>query len=233
MDKIDKAWVILDAQAFYLEKKAEKDMLKSLLHLNELNVRWKPITAVVLSTLLIIISWYRPIFPDQNLDHLFLFFLVPILTIVLVFRDSPGAYGFQLGNWKAGLAFTVLGWVLTLIIALVANQVYEFRAYYASQAKPLFDLILTKGLDLFGWEFIFRGFLLFALLPVCGPYAIFIQAVPFTIAHIGKPELETLSCIFGGSLFGFVAWRTRSFLYPFLIHWFLTTAAVLIAASMH
>jgi len=71
---------------------------------------------------------------------------------------------------------------------------------------------------------------LFALLPVCGPIAIILQAVPFTIAHIGKPELETISCIFGGPLLGYVAWRTRSFLYPFMIHWFLTTITVLISA---
>jgi membrane protease YdiL (CAAX protease family) len=211
----------------------EKDMIKSLLHLNELHMQWKPITIVVLSTLLIITSWYRPMIPVQNLDHLVLFFLIPILTIVLIFHENPTAYGFQFGNWKAGLAFTGLGWIITLILAMVANQVQEFRAYYSAQAQPLFQLILTNGLDLFGWEFLFRGFLLFALLPVCGPYAIIIQAIPFAIAHIGKPELETLSCIFGGSLFGFVAWRTRSFLYPFLIHWFLTTAAVLIAAVMH
>ncbi len=208
-------------------------MIRSLLHLNDLQLRWKPILAVILATLLIIISWYRSIFPEQNLDHLLLFFAIPLIFILVIFRENPAKYGFQFGDWKAGLAFTAIGWVVTLILALIANQTHEFRAYYASQARPLFQLIVNNGLDLFGWEFIFRGFLLFALLPVCGPYAIIIQAVPFTIAHIGKPELETLSCIFGGWLFGFVAWRTRSFLYPFLIHWFLTTAAVLIAAAMH
>jgi membrane protease YdiL (CAAX protease family) len=40
-----------------------------------------------------------------------------------------------------------------------------------------------------------------------------------------------LSCIFGGSGFGYVAWRTRSFLYPFLIHWFIATLTMLIASS--
>ncbi len=208
-------------------------MMRSLLHLSELQMRWKPILAVILSTLLIIFSWYRSIFTDQKWDHLLLFFIVPLLFIVIFLRENPAQYGFQFGDWKAGLSFTAIGWALTLILALVASQNHEFRMYYVSQARPLFQLVVDNGVDLFGWEFIFRGFLLFALLPVCGPYAIILQAVPFTIAHIGKPELETLSCIFGGTLFGFVAWRTRSFVYPFLIHWFLTTAAVLIAAAMH
>ena len=106
-----------------------------------------------------------------------------------------------------------------------------FRRYYAPQADSLIPLLIENGLDLLGWEFVFRGFLLFALYPVCGPYAILLQAVPFAIAHFGKPELETLSCIFGGSAFGYVAWRTRSFLYPFLIHWFLATFTVLVASG--
>ncbi len=208
-------------------------MLNSWLHLNELHVRGKTIFAVLASTLIIIISGYRYVFTDQKLDHIFFYLLIPLLIILLFFREKPGQYGFQLGNWKAGLLFTLIGWIVTLIVAFAAAQTNDFRAYYGSQSKPLLQLTLDNGLDLFGWEFLFRGFLLFALIPICGPYAILLQAVPFTMAHIGKPELETLSCIFGGSLFGFIAWRTRSFLYPFLIHWFLTTATVLVAASPH
>ena len=206
-------------------------MIKSMLHLIELQVQGKTILAVIASTLLIIISGYRSIFSYQIFDHIFLFLLVPLLLIILFFRENPAQYGFRIGNWKAGLLFTLIGWVATFIIAIVAAQTNDFRAYYGSQTKPLFQLIIDNGLDLFGWEFLFRGFLLFALIPICGPYAILLQAVPFTIAHIGKPELETLSCIFGGSLLGFIAWRTRSFLYPFLIHWFLTTITILVAAS--
>ncbi len=208
-------------------------MINSLFHLSEFQMRWKTIIVVISTTLLISISGYQSIFPEQSLDHIFFYLVMPLLIIMLFFRQNPTQYGFRIGNWKAGMAFTLVGWAVTLVIALVAAQTPDFRAYYSSQTKPLFQLIVSNGLDLFGWEFIFRGFLLFALLPICGPYAIFLQAVPFTIAHLGKPELETLSCIFGGSIFGYIAWRTRSFLYPFLIHWFLTTVTILIAATPH
>ncbi len=59
-----------------------------------------------------------------------------------------------------------------------------------------------------------------------------LQAVPFALAHLTKPPLETLSTIFGGIAFGWVAWRTRSFIYPFLIHWFVTTVVILVAMGM-
>jgi uncharacterized protein len=48
---------------------------------------------------------------------------------------------------------------------------------------------------------------------------------------MGKPELETLSTIFGGFAFGWVAYRTKSFLYAFLIHWFISTFIILVAAG--
>jgi membrane protease YdiL (CAAX protease family) len=40
-----------------------------------------------------------------------------------------------------------------------------------------------------------------------------VAAVPFTFSHLGKPELETLSTLFGGSVFGWLHWRTGSILY--------------------
>jgi uncharacterized protein len=49
--------------------------------------------------------------------------------------------------------------------------------------------------------------------------------------HIGKPEIETLSTIFGGFAFGWIAYRTRSFLYPFLIHWYIFTLIVLVSSG--
>ncbi len=196
-----------------------------------LRLDWKIATVIVVSTLTMGIERYHTIFAHKVFDRLFLYLGVPVLIILLIFRESPARYGFQLGDWKAGLALTAAGCAAMGLVMAVVARTPAFRAYYAPQVHSAIPLPIETALDLFGWEFLFRGFLLFALYPVCGPYAILLQAVPFTIAHFGKPELETLSCIFGGSAFGYVAWRTRSFLYPFLIHWFLTTATILIASG--
>jgi membrane protease YdiL (CAAX protease family) len=194
-------------------------------------VAWKVVIAIVVSTLTMVVEHYHRIFAYKPYDRLLLYLGVPLLVILLVFRESPAGYGFRLGDWRAGLALTAVGCGgMTLVAAFVART-EAFRSYYAPIAYSPIPLPLHTAAELFGWEFLFRGFLLFVLYPVCGPYAILLQAVPFTIAHFGKPELETLSCIFGGSAFGYVAWRTRSFLYPFLIHWFLTTFTVLVASG--
>jgi membrane protease YdiL (CAAX protease family) len=192
---------------------------------------WKVVTAIVVSTLAMAVEHYHHIFPHKAYDRLLLYLGVPLLVILLVFRESPARYGFRLGDWRVGLALTAVSCCGLVLVMLIVARTPEFRGYYGARANTALPLPLDTGLDLFGWEFLFRGFLLFALYPVCGPYAIVLQAVPFTIAHFGKPELETLSCIFGGSAFGYVAWRTRSFLYPFLIHWFLTTTTRLLASG--
>ena len=201
------------------------------MRLTELRMDWKVATAIVFSTLALGIDHYNRIFSYKAYDRLLLYLGAPLLIILLVFRDSPARYGFRLGNWKAGLALTAAGCAaMALVIPFVVRN-DEFRAYYAPQAHSTIPYPVDAALDLLGWEFLFRGFLLFALYPVCGPYAVILQAVPFTIAHFGKPELETLSCIFGGSAFGYVAWRTRSFLYPFLIHWFIATLTIFVASG--
>jgi membrane protease YdiL (CAAX protease family) len=102
------------------------------------------------------------------------------------------------------------------------------QSYYQNQ---LSGLPWNTFIDLFGWEYIFRGWLLFGYARKFGPEAIWLQAVPFAIAHVTKPPVETFSTIFGGFAFGWVAWRTKSFLYPFLIHWFVSTFVILVAAG--
>jgi len=203
------------------------------MRLEELRMDWRVVTAIVVSTLVLIVHHERDIFKDAPYDYdgLLLYLVVPLLIISLLFRESPVKYGFQIGDWKAGLALTAACWVGSLLMMACVAGMESFRNYYAPQADAIIPLLIKNGLNLFGWEFLFRGFLLFALYRACGPYAILLQAVPFTLAHFGKPELETLSCIFGGSLLGYVAWRTRSFLYPFLIHWFLMTVTVLFASG--
>jgi len=195
---------------------------------SELRMDWRLVTTIVVTTLLIVIDHYHALLVEKWMDHTLLYLVIPLLLVVIVYRQPLSMYGFQIGDWRAGLVLTVGGWILMTVVMNFVARTPDFRAYYSSNQENLFQLIATNAADLFGWEFVFRGLLVFALFPVCGPYAIILQAVPFTIAHFGKPELETISCIFGGTVFGYIAWRTKSFYYPFLIHWYLTTITILL-----
>jgi membrane protease YdiL (CAAX protease family) len=153
-----------------------------------------------------------------------------MLVILLVFRENPRNYGFQLGDWKAGFFITIA----TLIVILpglwfLMRGDQTMRTYYQSFINPIIPVYTF--FDLFGWEFLFRGWLTFAYVRKFGAEGLWLQAVPFAIAHIPKPEIETLSTIFGGFVFGWIAWRTKSFFYPFIIHWAIFTFVVIIAGG--
>jgi membrane protease YdiL (CAAX protease family) len=213
----------------------EKVQGSGFLRLGQLRTDWRAVTSVVVVVLLMTVEHYdylRPVLGRQAYDRVFLYLVVPLVVIAIVFRRSPALYGFRIGDWRAGAVLT-LGCCGALALTMVfLARIPSLQDYYgAERTEAQLPLALATAMDLIGWEFLFRGFLLFALYPVCGPLAIFIQAVPFTIAHFGKPAIETLSCIFGGSVLGYIAWRTRSFLYPFLIHWFLVVITVVIASG--
>ena len=196
-----------------------------------LHMDWRAVIVIVLSTLLLGLRYYNRPSGNYYLDGLFFYLLIPLLTILLIFRESPRHYGFTLGDWRAGLKIS-LGCMLamTLVLFFVARTP-DFRVYYSGWYTSAAETIGLTAADLIGWEFFFRGFLLFGLARISGPYSILLQAVPFTLAHFGKPQLETLSCIFGGTIFGWIAWRTRSFIYPFLIHWYIGVLTILFAKS--
>jgi membrane protease YdiL (CAAX protease family) len=70
-----------------------------------------------------------------------------------------------------------------------------------------------------GWEFLFRGFMLLGLEQRAGAVmAILIQTIPSAVVHIGKPVAESFAAILAGWVFGYLAYRTRSILYPLLLH---------------
>ncbi len=183
----------------------------------------------IVSTLLLIVDAYHQLTPNKGYDRTILYLLIPLLILLVVFRENPREYGFTFGDWKSGLILTSIGILLIAPVLWLAARGGAMREYYRPQLN---GLPWNTFLDLFGWEFLFRGFILFAYLRRFGPNALWLQAVPFALAHIGKPEIETLSTIFGGFAFAWVAYRTRSFFYPFLIHWFVASFTIIVAAGL-
>jgi hypothetical protein len=69
-----------------------------------------------------------------------------------------------------------------------------------------------------GWEYLWRGFVLFGTARRFGHYAIIIQMVPFALLHLYKPLPEALLSVVGGVALGILVWRCRSFWIAVPIH---------------
>jgi membrane protease YdiL (CAAX protease family) len=206
----------------------------------------RPTLAMVYATLALIADHYynaaenflpTPTYADRlrnaAYDHVVIYGLVPLLIVWLVFRQPLAGYNLRLGDWRMGLRLTLAAWIAAAPVLYFAGQAPDVRTFYDRYFLNSFDVMFTAVVELVGWEFFFRGFLLIVLWEVAGPYAVVLQAVPFAMAHVTKPPAEALSTIFGGVAFGWVAWRTKSFLYPFLIHLFIATFIVFVAVFWH
>ncbi|MBI3182064.1 MAG: CPBP family intramembrane metalloprotease [Myxococcales bacterium] len=167
---------------------------------------------------------------------LFLYLVIPLALSYATRGSFTRAYGMGLGDAKAGLAISGLFLLVMLPAAYVASRSQAFAGHYPLAGQAAFTLQLGGGkpalsLGLFliyeaaylsyfvGWEFLFRGWMLNGLLPRFGKAgAVLIQASPFAVMHLGKPELEALGSVLAGVALGVLALRTRSFWYGALLH---------------
>jgi len=155
-----------------------------------------------------------------------LMFLLPLLSIKLVFREKLSAYGFTLGDKKFGIiTFSIFLFVMLVIVWIVSGSPV-FAATYpqgGQRVRESFVLFFLYELCILvymlGWEFFWRGYALFGLKDKFGYYSIFIQMIPFFILHKGKPEIELFASIFAGLILGVQALRSRSFIYSWILHW--------------
>ena len=165
------------------------------------------------------------------LERFVLFGLIPLAVVVFGFRDRPSRYGLTLGDWRWGATLAALGSLaMTPIVLWFATQP-DVRTFYGPSAAPLWQLLLTNGLDLIAAEFLFRGFLMLTLVRLIGPFGVLVATLPFVFAHLGKPELEMFSTLGGGLIYGWLAWRTSSIVWGALGHVYIVTLLTLAAAS--
>ena len=177
------------------------------------------LVVVGVSTLVLVLRRYYPLnidFPQAT--ALIYYLLVPLAAGLLLFRHKPWQYGIRIGRWRSSIVLTAVCLAAMAPILYEASTMPEFRSYYRIDAVDWPDLLLNTALLMFAWEFLFRGYMLFGLEESIGKSAIFVQTIPFVLLHLGKPFLETLFCIPGGFVLGYVAYRSRSVLPCFIIH---------------
>ena len=151
-------------------------------------------------------------------------FVIPVLCLFLIFRRKPSEIGLGLGDWKlasilaaAYLPFVIIGtWIL--------SDSPDFQDHYPHYQQAAFDwtaFFIYEALFLFywlGWEYLWRGYMIFGTSHTFGFSAVFIQAVPFAALHVDKPLPEALLSVVGGIALGALVWRCRSFWIAVPIH---------------
>lgn len=154
------------------------------------------------------------------------FVLVPFYIIKRVYLKPLSEYGFRLPViTKRGYLVISLATAATLVQIPLILMSEKIRIFYTLPEQPLFITLLFIGpLALIYYlceEFLFRGFLTFAVYRNIGLYSIAVIAILFGILHIGKPIEEMLWAMGFSALFSWVSIETKSFLPAALLHFLL------------
>lgn len=186
-------------------------------------------------------------FHEYNLINTAFILWIPLIVGMLLLRREPSEIGFTVGDLGKGMLAALVCFVLFCPVIYYFAAQHDAQSYYLSwmsrsgavqnlfpganqtliggRINPLnlaFHEIIM-GFYMFGWEFFFRGFLLNGfrkIMPLWG--AILLQATLFMALHYGKPLVETLSSFPGAILMALIAYRFRSFVPCFLLHWFVS-----------
>lgn len=174
---------------------------------------------------------------ETFLERLILVGAIYVITpflLYFLFRHSPRDFGISLGKPGVWIKDVLVFYVIFLIILIVAfkftnlKNVYPLYRKSAQGLNYFFLYQLIQMWYMLGWEFFFRGFMLFGLEPMFGRMSVLIQAVPFAIVHYKKPQLEAYGAIFAGIFLGLMGLRARSFLPCFLLHYMIILTADLL-----
>jgi membrane protease YdiL (CAAX protease family) len=177
---------------------------------------------------------FGPIHPEslrnQAIERFVLFLVVPV-AVLLVLREDPRAYGLRPGDRRRGILLLAGLSVVSVPLIVLVAAVPDIGAWYAPSMTSVLGVTITNVIDLVATEFVLRGFLLFALLRLIGPLAVVVAVVPFAFSHIGKPDLEVLSTLVGGLVFGWIVWRTGSIVWSAAYHVVVQTTVIVAAAA--
>jgi len=151
-------------------------------------------------------------------------FVFPLLGLKYFFHRRAPEMGLGAGDWRFAAAVAAVYLPIVVVGTWFLSDSPSFQAQYphfqpATMSWPLFAVYeLLFLLYWTGWEYLWRGFVLFGTAHTFGLYAILIQAVPFSILHLSKPFPEPILSLLGGVALGMLVWRCRSFWIAVPIH---------------
>ncbi len=172
------------------------------------------------AALFLALDKYRPIGPDW-LSTLLYYAVFPVLVILIILRKNPLDYGLRWGSPRIWGYYVLIVCLAAAVILYASSFFTALQSYYSQADFNFITYALLQIVSLGAQEFFYRGYLLFGLKEKLGEGSILLQMVPFALMHLGKPELETISTVITGILFGYIAWRGKSFWPAFFIHLFI------------
>ena len=151
--------------------------------------------------------------------------IIPAIALVLITGKSFADYGFKFQNH-----LTSLYWILGIACIVVPMNFFNSKkeknlAFYPNIRQKEWSKALAAEnafswmAYLFGYEFMFRGLLLFATVPMMGEWpAIVLNAALYALVHVPKNLPETIGAVPLGILLCLVTLTTGTIWVAFFVH---------------
>ncbi len=161
----------------------------------------------------------------HRLSGALLYGLIPLLVILFVFRMPVNNFGLNTDN----LAKSIIWWIPAALLVVVINNYAARNENNLAQYPQIRVKQWNSGLIslsaiswityLAGYEFMFRGFLLFSCLESFGYWpAIIINISLYSLIHLPKGTRETIGSIFLGFILSYLTIELGSFWFALFIH---------------
>lgn len=177
-------------------------------------------------------EWFKDKYYLQLVGS-FLFRSVFIVFMLCLFRKfAIGRFGLY-GLKRSSKYLRVYAFIYVLLLPMFLFVAFtpQFLDYY-----PKMDIVFYDGAlgwerwqliglfeicyanDYIGVEGMFRGALVIGLTRWLGCRTVLPMALTYMCIHLGKPDLELCSSVFGGYILGILAWRTHHLWGGIIIH---------------
>ena len=166
--------------------------------------------------------------PEAVVRRMFGFFImgvVPALVVWMSTFKTPGQMGLNF-EWNMSFLYWLLGLgIPTIIVTRAANSKSKNWSMYPQIRLPKWTtgtFIIEFGTWAFylaGYEFLFRGLLLFGALEIMSvPAAVVLNIVIYAFAHLPKGNEETIGSLLLGTLLCLAVIDTGSIWIAFVVH---------------
>jgi membrane protease YdiL (CAAX protease family) len=141
------------------------------------------------------------------------------------------------GTGRDALVYLLLYAIFAPVVVAISRtedfrRVYPFFEPRPGAAASLFWIFqAVYCLQFFAVEFFFRGFMVLGLRPALGRAAVLVMIAPYCMIHYHKPMPEAFGAIAAGFILGTLAYRTRTILWGFLLHYAVALTMDLLARS--
>jgi membrane protease YdiL (CAAX protease family) len=162
---------------------------------------------------------------SRRISGFLLFGVIPFIILLATSKEPLHEYGLNFKNFPATLRWLCLFMPVVVVFDFfMARSEKNLSSYPQIREKEwsyatLLKSTLTWILYLAGYEYMFRGFLLFSCSHYfCSSLSIAINTLIYSLAHINKGISEILGSIPLGIILCIITLNTGSIVFAFIIH---------------